>query len=111
MAKQTIPIQQLARAGAAPTFTAATQTDLQFSNDGTIILELKNTNGASRTVTVATPGTMDGLAIADSTATLGATTGDLIFKPFPPQIYNQSDDYVYVDLTAFANVTVAAYRP
>lgn len=111
MPKQTIPLQTLSRSGAAPTFTAATQTDLQVANNGSVILEFKNTNGATRTITIQTPGTVDGNAIADLVATtLPATTGDLIFKPFAPAIYNQSDGNLYIDLSAFADVTVAAYQ-
>ena len=111
MPKQTIPVQQLVRAGALPVFTACTQVDLQVANDGHTILEFKNTNAATRTITVTSPGTVDGLAITDPVVTLGANTGDLIFKPWPPDKYNNADGNVYIDLGAFADVTVAAYRP
>ena len=111
MPKQTISVQNLVRAGALPVFTACAQTDLQVTNDGHTILEFKNTNAATRTITFQTPGTVDGLAVAEATATIAATTGDLIFKPFPPAHYMQADGNLYVDLSAFADVTVAAYRP
>jgi len=111
MPKQTIAVQNLVRAGAAPTFTACAQTDLQFSNDGHTIIEFKNTNAATRTITWQTPGTVDGNAVADPVSTIGANTGDLIYKPVPPNVYNQADGNVYIDLSAFADVTVAAYRP
>ena len=111
MPKQIVPVQNLVKAGAAPTFTACTQVDLQVTNDGHTILEFKNTNAATRTITVQTPGTVDGNAVADPVATIAANTGDLIFKPFAPTFYNQADGNIYVDLSAFADVTVAAYRP
>lgn len=110
MARQVLPIQNLVRAGAAPTFTACTQTDLQFQNDGVTVVEFKNVNGATRTITFDTPGTVDGNAIANPVSTIAATTGDLVFKPLPYSIYNQSDGNVYIDLSAFADVTVALYR-
>ncbi len=110
MPRQTIPVQDLTRAGAAPTFTAATQTDIQWVNDGKTVLEVKNTNAATRTITFQTPGTQDGNAVADPVTTVPATTGDRIFKPFPPDIYNQTDGNVYADLEATAGVTVALYR-
>ena len=111
MARQLVAVQSLVRAGATPVFTACTQTDLMVPNDGNVIVEFKNTNAATRTITFSTPGTADGNAIADPVSTIAVTVGNLIFKPFRPDYYNQSDGNLYIDLSAFADVTVAAFRP
>lgn len=81
----------------------------QFLNDGDIILYFKNTNASSRTVTVATGGTIGGLAIADVTVAL-AQNEEKVVGPFDPRIFNDSSGYVQLTYTAATDVTVAAIR-
>ena len=90
--------------------TAAVAGGHKFLNDGQTVLFLQNTNGSARTITVTTAQTVDGLAVADLTITLPATTGRLITAAFPRTVYNQSDGYVLVDYSATAGVLVAAVR-
>ena len=60
------------------------------ANDGKMILLLENTNGSnSATVTIATPKTVNGLAVADNAITLAANQIK-IAGPFPPELYNQA---------------------
>lgn len=82
----------------------------KFANDGSTILVLQNTNGSSRTITITTVSTVDGLAVADLPITLPATTGRLITAVFPRSLYNGSDGKVSIDYSATAGVKVAAVR-
>ena len=81
----------------------------QFLNDGDTILYFKNTNASSRTVTIATGGTIGGLAIADASVTL-AQNDEKVVGPFRPDIFNDSSGYIQLTYTADAGVTVAAVR-
>lgn len=67
-------------------------------NDGRIFLEIKNDDASTQTVTFLTPGTVDGLAIADLVISFAA--GDMkLVGPLAPGTFNQSDGLVYVDVT------------
>lgn len=60
-----------------------------FVNTGQEVLVIKNGSGAPITLTVATPVTVDGLAVTDLTATIGAGETRMV-GPFPPGIYNDT---------------------
>lgn len=65
-------------------------------NDGRIFLQITNDDAATQTVTFPTPGTVDGLAIADLVISL--TTGQTkLVGPLTPGTFNQSDGLVHVD--------------
>ena len=91
--------------------TATDQTDGHFFyNDGRTILFFKDT-AATPTVTIYTPGTVDGLAVTDRTVVLAnhATEGKFI-GPFPPSIYNYSDGSCRFIVSAEATCTCGAFR-
>lgn len=93
--------------------TAAVAGGHSFVNDGNTILAFLNTNAAARTITIQTPGTVDGLAIADLTVTLAigsVTPVRVLTSRFPRSVYNQSDGTVLIDYSATANVSVAAIQ-
>lgn len=111
MATVNVALQQIVRgAGLAPSFAAATAADTyKIPNDGHVWLEVKNTGGSPVTVTVATPGSVDGLAIADLAVTVPATTGDRIIGPFPPVTYNDPADNT-LSVTVSGACTLAAFH-
>lgn len=109
MARTQINHQQIEVTGLEETLAAAHVDGNKFPNDGRIILHVVNGNVADRTVTIQTPGTVDGLAIAERTIVVTAAEARFI-GPFPPGIYNQSDGMVYVDFSAITDVTVAVLR-
>jgi hypothetical protein len=83
-----------------------------FVNDGNTILAFLSTNAASRTITIQTPNTVDGLAIADLTITLGigsVTAVRVLTSRFPRSVYNQTDGTVLIDYSA-TGVSVAAIQ-
>jgi predicted metal-dependent enzyme (double-stranded beta helix superfamily) len=76
-------------------------------------MHVKNANAGTVTVTITTPGTVDGNAVADKVVTI-LTTAEKEFV-FPPAAYNQPDNatdrgMVYVDFSPFASVSVKATR-
>lgn len=71
-----IPTHFVTIAGTAPTLGAAASGDTAPVGPG-YFLYAKNTNGASRTITITYPGTLpSGDAIPDKVYTLIATTGE-----------------------------------
>ena len=109
MARQTLTPQQLSRSGITPSFTAAHVDGHKMANGGTEYLHVK-TGDTATVVTIQTPGTVDGLAVAERTISIG-TSSERLIGPFPRQTYNQGSEEVYVDLSAITNVTLAAFRP
>lgn len=113
MAYTALTLLTAARAGvsiADAALTAAVAGGHSFVNDGATILLLQNTNAATRTITITSAQTVDGLAVADVSITLAATTGRLLTAYFPRTVYNQSDGTVLVDYSATAGVLVAAVK-
>jgi hypothetical protein len=76
-----------------------------FPNDGKTVFVIRNGSGASITLTVVTPVTVDGLAVADLTATIGAGETRSV-GPFPPAWYNDAGGSVNVTYSAVTTVTV-----
>lgn len=65
--------QTVVRTGLTPTFAAATGGGDTMATGDTMFLVIK-TAGTGCTVTIATPGTVEGQAIADVAVVVGATT-------------------------------------
>jgi hypothetical protein len=109
MARTALAVQDVTRAGLNPAYTAANVDGHSIENNGLVALHIK-TVATPCTVTIQTPGTVDGQAIADRTVALGASA-ERIIGPFPPRQYNQpTGDGVWVDFSAVTAVTVAALR-
>lgn len=93
--------------------TAAVAGGHSFENDGDTILLFLNTNAATRTITIQTASTVDGLAVADLSIVLAigsVTPTRVMTSRFPRSIYNQTDRTVLIDYSATAGVSVAAVR-
>lgn len=107
MSDVTVAVSQAARASNGLNVTdndtaASSGNNYYFQNDGRTVLVI--TNGAgSNTVTVQTPGTQDGLAITDLTATVAASKVHVL-GPFPPTIYNDALGRVLVTVSASAEL-------
>lgn len=109
MARTTLAVQSISRDGLEATFSAAPSDGVSFANDGRVLLEVYNGGGGSINVTVQTPNTVDGLAIADRVVAVGAGERYHIGL-FDPDDYNQSDRTVYVDFSGVIDVVVAALK-
>lgn len=97
--------------GTVVTLAAANHTnDMEFLNDGRTFLAVLNTATAAA-ITFLTPGTVDGLAIADPIMTVPIHATILtLYGPFPVGIYNNSSGMVQCDLDVETAVTWAVFR-
>lgn len=81
-----------------------------FVNTGNEALYFNNTDVASRTVTLVTAATVDGLAVADRAVVVPALSRMLI-GPFPTDIYNNpADSKLSMTYSAVTNLTVAVVK-
>jgi hypothetical protein len=86
------------------------------TKDGTNTwIHVKNTNAATRTVTVkAGPTTHRSHAflapLGDVVVTVAVTTGEQLIGPFESARFEQADGLIYVDIEAAAGVTLAAFQ-
>lgn len=69
------------------------------ANSGRMFLVIENTGAGAHTISVLTPGTVDGLAIADLSITIAAGAIRKV-GPFPKSVYDQSDGTLHVDFDA-----------
>ena len=82
---------------------AVTDADVFFvPNNGNVRLVVTNSAGANN-LTVTTPGTVDGNAIADLVIPLTASKVYVI-GPFPPSVYNNSAGQLRFTVSANADV-------
>lgn len=109
MSLTTLTVQQVVRTGLTPTLAAANADGSYVPNDGRTFLEVENT-GVETTVTIDTPGTVDGLAVANLPVVVPATTGKKHIGPFPPDTYNQPDGTIKVTFSQVSGVTIGAFR-
>jgi len=109
MARTAITVQTLGIAMVTPTYAAADQANGNYfvHPGGTILLHVKNTNAATRTLTITTTQTVDGLAITNPTYIIPATTGDKMICSLPAKL--QTAGQVYLDWSADTNVTIGVF--
>lgn len=113
MPRTALTIQTPTPDGVAPAFSAANVDGHSLGNsDGATMLYVKNGAAGAVTVTVQTPGTVDGLAIPDRTISVPAG-GERLIGRLRPDVYNRppggtDEGAIYVDFSAVASVTVAA---
>ncbi len=104
-----ITVQEIVVAGITPTYGAADAAGNTVANDGNVFLHVKN-SGVETTLTITTPGTVGGVAIADPTVTIPATTGDKMVGPFDPTIFNGSGGTVALAWSQVTGITIAAIK-
>ena len=101
MARLAIAPSVITRTGVTQPAQTVGQVDgHKIANNGYVVIEVNNIHATlARNVIVQTPGTVDGLAIADLTISVAALA-IIMLGPFPPSYYNQvaSDlGSIYVD--------------
>ena len=92
-----------------PTFDAAHVDGNSFVNTGKEFLVVKNNNAGTLTVTIQTPQTVSGLAVAERTVAL-LTTEEGYIGTFTKSLYDQTTGEVYIDTDIQASVTLMAFR-
>jgi hypothetical protein len=90
-----------------PTIPTATHGN-KFLYDKKAWLEVNNGSGAQITVTINTPGTLDGQAIDDLVVNVPAGARVAI-GPFTPT-FVQSDGYVWAVFSSVTSITIGAFR-
>jgi len=106
----TLSSQEVGLSSMTPSYAAAGASD-KFTPSDRTFLHFKNTNAAARTVTIVSTSTKRGLAVADVTVPLDATTGDEMVGPFPYEDFaNSADGLADIQYSASAGVTVAVLR-
>ena len=91
MANVTLVVQTLGPTGITPTRNAISASNVYFlRNTGRVMLAFAKSGNGTATITIVTPITTGGLAVAQQTLSVPADTGDKMIGPFPPAIYNNS---------------------
>lgn len=103
--------QQINITGLNPVFGAANSTDT-IRPDDRVFVVYRNTNAATRTITVVTPSKLDqfGQALPDIVITIAATTGEERIGPMVQDLADPTTGLITINLSATTNVTVAALR-
>lgn len=109
MPRTNITVVEITRDGVAPTEVAGDATNgNQFDHGARTFMRVRNADGAAaHIVTIITPGTVDGLAIADRVVSVPASATRYI-GPFTND-YRQPDGKVYVDVDS-AQLNLAVFR-
>lgn len=112
MANVRIAVEQMTKEGidATDNGSLSTSNTYQVNNDGRTFLHVKKSGASDCDVTVSTPGSVDGLAIADLVVTVPASTGDVMIGPFPTHLFNDSNHDINVTFSNITGLTCAAVR-
>lgn len=100
--------QVVSASGIAPTYTQVTALDT-FSPGDHVFAHIKNGGAGASTATFTTPGTVDGLAIADLVVTVPAA-GERMIGPLPARTFAKSDGQADLACSPTTTVTVAFFR-
>jgi len=111
MARTDLSVQTISRSGLNVSFTAATDTNAWAipNNDGKMFVRVKNGDASPHTVTLDITQSVDGAAVTDPTVSVPAGE-ERDIGPFPPNIYDQADGRVHLNLDGFTSMTAALLR-
>ena len=101
--------QSIVRAGLEATYDACNADGNYFANTGNEFIHIVNAAVADQTITIATPATVDGLAVADRSVVVTASEERFI-GPFPTATYNDGDGRVQLTYDAVVTLTVALLK-
>ena len=95
--------------GAALTPTLLDNDRFIVANDGQTVIHFVNGATDDTTISINTPGDVDGLAIASRVVPV-ANAGNVLVGPFQPSIYNNASRQLVITLTNPATLTAAPIR-
>jgi hypothetical protein len=110
---QSLTVQPSSSSGITPTRTGsllAGTTTYAFKNDGRTFLAFAKSGASDCTVTIVTPVTVGGVAVADVTVTVPASTGDKMVGPFPRSLFNDANGKVSFTMSNTTGLTVAVIK-
>jgi len=105
----TLTVQDVDLDGQGATYAACAGGGDAFPNDGKTFIHLKNTNAATRTVTVNSQRTCDQGFDHDVAVVIPATTGDVMIGPFPTARFNDATNLVQLTYSAVTNLTIGVF--
>lgn len=113
MARTDLTVQEVSDDGATVAFEAANVDGNMVTNRGDVAVLIHNASAGAITVTVPTPVTVGGRAVADDTHSVAAGTY-LLVGEWDEGTHNQQSGAdagkVYINYSAVASVTVLAMR-
>jgi len=106
----TLTAQTIVRTGLEATYAACAAGGDEFVNTGDEFIHIKNAAVGDQTVTIETPATVDGLAVADRDVVVTAAEERFI-GPFSTSVYNDGDAKVQLTYDAVVTLTIAIIKP
>jgi len=101
---------KLDKDGAAEAFVAvATGNTYKVRNNGRTVLHFKKTGAGAANITIETPKTLRGYAVADQVVIVPATTGDILMAPTDRDLFNDPSQDVNFTTDEGTGLTVAAF--
>lgn len=110
MARTELTLQRISPDGLVATYDSAIADGHSFRWGQRHFIHVINGDTASKTITIQTPQTIGGLAVADKTVDVAAGAEEFIGPFLGRETYEQSDGLVYVDYSATTSVTIAALQ-
>ena len=110
MARTPLTVQTLGLAMATPTYATPDNTNGNYfvHPGGTVLIHVKNTNGSTRTLTLTTTNTIDGVALTSPPYTIAALTGDTMIVLTSDKLSRlATSGQLYLDWSAATNVSIA----
>lgn len=105
----TLSIQQISRVGITPSYAACANAGDEFVNDGANTFIHIVGGAVERILTIATPGTVDDLAVTDRTVTI-AINADYMIGPLPSGFYNDGTGKVQLTYDSETNLTIGIFK-
>lgn len=103
----TVATKQIVRAGTAPAYAAASAGGDKVAPGPSTFLHVKNGSAAAITCTIATPGTVDGLAVYDLAVNVAAGAEAMVGPVTSGLFRDPSDGLAAISWSASASVTFA----
>jgi hypothetical protein len=105
----TLTVQDIDLDGEGADYVACNAGGDEFVNDGKTFIHVKNTNAATRTVTVNSQRLCDQGFDHDQAVIIPATTGDMMIGPFPTSRFNDVNQKVQLTYSAVTNLTIGVF--
>jgi hypothetical protein len=105
-----LAVQQIAVTGSTPSYAAVSASDtIQPDGNDNLFLHVKNGGGSPDTVTIVIPGVYLGVALADLTVSVPATTGDRMIA-IPAAAMDPATGLITVTHSFTTSVTQGLFR-
>jgi hypothetical protein len=109
MARTALSVQTIVQGGMTPSYVAANTDGHSFVNNGnTYLAIINNHTSATMTATIAHPGQIDGLEVADQVVSVAGASTKYI-GPFSARFHQPGTNDVNVDVSSTA-ASVGAFR-